>query len=99
MSIIIVRYFFEHGGGILWPGNEEAYNKFGHYPIAIKNLPISWALVDELNTLEKEYRGYLNWDDPTSPSSWTPKQKEMVREESTAARLRKPPRSGLVLSI
>lgn len=75
MERYVLNYWFEHGGTCLWSDNQRAVNKYG-YAVSNEELPISKALVDELNALETEYHGYLNWDDPTSPSPWSEIQKQ-----------------------
>jgi hypothetical protein len=70
----VLKYWFEHGGTCLWSVNDNAKFKFD-YDVPNEKLLISKALVDELNTLEAEYHSYLNWDEPKSPSPWTPNQK------------------------
>lgn len=72
MAKYVLKYWFEHGGTCLWSVNDYAKNKF-NYDIDNKKLLISKALVDELYALEAEYHGYLDWDDPSSLSLWTPK--------------------------
>ena len=51
-----LKYWFEHGGGILWAINEETKEKYG-YLIDIDILPLSNETIDNLNKLE-EYVGY-----------------------------------------
>ena len=75
MGKCILRYWFEHGGTCLWSVNDNARNKFGH-SIDNDDLPISKELTVELNTLEDEYHGYLDWDYPPNPSPWTSVQKQ-----------------------
>jgi hypothetical protein len=87
MERYILNYWFEHGGTCLWSVNRLADDKFG-YAIDNHELPISKALVDELNTLETEYHGYLNWDDPASPSPWTLRQKQDFIDRSNAVYLK-----------
>jgi len=66
----------------LWSVNNLAKDKFG-YAIKNKSLPISRALVNELNKLEEEYHGYLDWDYPPDPSPWTPEQKNDFKRRAT----------------
>lgn len=77
----ILKYWFEHGGICLWSANENAKNRFD-YPIENRLLPISEELIEELNNLEEEYKGYLNWSDPVAPSPWTQKQKDDFRKKA-----------------
>jgi hypothetical protein len=77
----ILKYWFEHGGICLWSVNENAKERFD-YPIENHILPISEELVEELDNLEVEYKGYLNWNDPLAPSPWTPKQKNDFRTKA-----------------
>jgi hypothetical protein len=69
-----IKYWFEHGGGCLWPTNESTEQKFGQ-PINEKKLPLSKETIVELDRLEKTYRSYLDWDYPPNPSPWTEEQK------------------------
>jgi hypothetical protein len=70
----ILKYWFEHGGTCLWSINDLAKTRFS-YAITNEDLPISKSLSKDLDSLETEYHSYLNWDDPTAPSPWTPTQK------------------------
>ena len=83
----ILKYWFEDGGNCLWSVNDHAKNKF-NYDIDNEKLPISRALVDELYALEAEYRGYLDWDYPLSPSPWTPKQKSDFKKRANETYLK-----------
>lgn len=74
MKKYILKFWFEHGGTCLWSKNDYARNKFG-YAIDNNELPISEGLIEQLYKLEAEYRGYLNWDYPPSPSPWSSEQK------------------------
>ncbi len=87
MEGYVLKYWFEHGGTCLWSANQLARDKFG-YAIDNQELPISKALVDELYALETEYHGYLNWNDPVSPSPWTMIQKQDFINRSNAVFLK-----------
>ena len=79
-----LRFWFEHGGICLWGMNDNAKKSYG-YAISNNSLPISEKLMGELNELEEEYGGFLNWDDPMAPSPWTAQQKEAFLKRSYEA--------------
>jgi len=69
----IFRFFFDYGSGVcIWAANEIAEKKFG-YPVLSDELPISKALIDELDSLVIEYDDSLDWDNPPD-SPWTEEQ-------------------------
>ena len=74
MAKYVLKYWFEHGGACLWSANDAAKEEFG-YAIDNERLPISKELVSELELLENEYYGYLDWEYPPDPSPWSTEQK------------------------
>jgi hypothetical protein len=74
MAKYVLKYWFEHGGTCLWSANDAAKEDFD-YAIDNEKLPISKELVRELDLLEKEYHGYLNWEYPPDPLPWSTEQK------------------------
>ena len=70
----ILRYWYEHGGGCLWSGNEITKDKFG-YKIDYNILPLSSQTKLDLNMLEKKYTTYLDWNNPADPSKWSDEEK------------------------
>ena len=49
-----MKFWFEHGGGCLWSGNDETRNAFG-YKVSYDTLPVSDTLKDTLTALEERY--------------------------------------------
>lgn len=84
MAKYILKYWFEYGGICLWAVNEQAKQEFG-YAIESRDLPMSKALVEELNSLEKEYDTSLNWDYPPDPSPWTTEQRNDFKYRANLA--------------
>ena len=82
MGIYRLRFWFEHGGFCIWGMNDKAKEKYG-YPIKNDSLPISDGLVQELNSLEKEYATYLDWDYPPNPPLWSDEHKADFKDRAT----------------
>ena len=76
-----MKFWFEHGGGCLWSGNDETRNAFG-YKVSYDTLPVSDTLKDTLTALEERYRTYLNWDNPAAPSPWTHEEKQAFLQDA-----------------
>lgn len=69
-----MSFWFEYGGHCLWSANDKSREKFG-YAVDNRCLPVSHSLFEELNSMEREFRSYLNWEDPSGPSTWTTEHK------------------------
>jgi hypothetical protein len=85
---VTLKFFIEYGAGVLWPGNEAAYNKYGLGPLdetlyepdgnvsrepAIK---LREPLAVQRHVLLDLYRAGFDQDDiPAGPSLWTSQQR------------------------
>ena len=66
-----LKFMFDWGSGVcLWSANKAAEDKFGDYPIATSELPISQRLKEKLDLLIEMHDEALNWDDPASGLLW-----------------------------
>lgn len=63
-------FWFEHGGGSIWPEDDATEQKYG-YPASYEKLPLSKEVIEMINTLEVEYHSCLDWNCPQNPSPWT----------------------------
>ena len=84
MKKYMLRFWFEHGGTCIWGMNDNAQEKYG-YAIENSELPISKALIGELNALESEYTTYLDWEYPPNQSPWTEEQKTVFLSRANMA--------------
>jgi hypothetical protein len=83
-----LRFFFEWGGGCLWPGNDTARRDFdlGPYDLLEPSpLPLSPAILGRCRTLAEWHDTSLNWDYPPDPGTW--RQSECDRFNAAAAEL------------
>lgn len=79
-----LKFMFDWGSGVcLWSANEAAENKFGDYPIACSDIPISQSLREKLEALIDKHDEAFNWNDPAGDLLWDDKQ---VTEFLTEAR-------------
>jgi hypothetical protein len=82
----VLRFFFEWGGGCLWPGNDAAYREFGYGPLDMTEvLPLSLETVTKCRKLGEWYDTSLNWDYPPDPGPW--RQAECDQFNTAAAEL------------
>jgi hypothetical protein len=67
-----LRYFFEWGGGCLWPGNDAAYHQFGlgPYDVSPCPLPLSVESLTRCKELGSLHDTSLNRDYPPDPGPW-----------------------------
>lgn len=79
-----LKFMFDWGSGIcLWSANKNAEEKFGNYPIATDDLPISKELKEKLEQLIEWHDEAFNWDDPSGDLLW---DNEQVHEFMLAAK-------------
>ncbi|MBV1775434.1 hypothetical protein KSF73_06860 [Burkholderiaceae bacterium DAT-1] len=76
-----IRLMFDWGGGCLWAANGTASATFGIGAIEFR-LPLSPALLEQLDMLSKWHDTALDWDNPTGPSPWL--EDEVFRFEAAA---------------
>lgn len=70
-----LKFMFDWGSGVcLWSANKKAEDKFGDYPIALSELPVSQALKDKLEELIERHDEAFNWDDPAGDLLWDDSQ-------------------------
>ncbi len=84
----VLRFFFEWGGGCLWPGNEDAYQDLGLGPYDLLDpcpLPLSVATLERCWRMAEWHDTSLNWDYPPEPGPW--RQPECDRFNSAVAEL------------
>jgi hypothetical protein len=67
-----LRFFFEWGGGCLWPGDTAATSDFGYGPLDAPdtNLPLSTETVRRCGELAVWHDTSLNWAYPPDPGPW-----------------------------
>jgi hypothetical protein len=67
-----LRFFFEWGGGCLWPGNDTAYTDFGYGPLdmADTKLPLSVETIRRCGELAAWHDTSLNQSYPPDPGPW-----------------------------
>lgn len=83
-----LRYFFEWGGGCLWPGDDAARRDFDLGPYDLLDpcpLPLSLAILVRCRELAEWHDTSLNWDYPPDPGPW--RQPECNRFNAAAAEL------------
>jgi hypothetical protein len=69
----VLCFFFEWGGGCLWPGNEAAYRDFelGPYDLCVPcPLPLSATVLERCRRIAEWHDSSLNWDYPPDPGPW-----------------------------
>jgi hypothetical protein len=69
----VLHFFFEWGGGCLWPGNDAAYSAFGLGPydlLAPCPLALSAETLQRCRQLADRHDTSLNWDYPLDPGPW-----------------------------
>lgn len=84
----VLRFFFEWGGGCLWPGNDAAYQdlKLGPYDLLDScPLPLSAATRDRCRRMAEWHDTSLNWAYPPDPGPW--RQPECERFNAAVAEL------------
>lgn len=67
-----LRFFFEWGGGCLWPGNDVATSAFGDGPLDTSEttLPLSAETLRRCRELAEWYDTSLNQTYPPDPGPW-----------------------------
>jgi hypothetical protein len=68
-----LRFFFECGGGCLWPGNDAANRDFELGPYDVLDpcpLPLSAATLERCRRVAEWHDASLNWDYPPDPGPW-----------------------------
>lgn len=83
-----LRYFFEWGGGCLWPGDDASHRDFDLGPYDLREpcpLPLPPAIVARCRELAEWHDTSLIWDDPACPGPW--RQPECDRFDAAAAEL------------
>ena len=58
----------------MWSKNEKAREKFGS-PVNPKKLPLSQECIKRIDELNKWYSTYLDWNNPSSGSTWSTSEK------------------------
>ena len=90
MSIYRLRFFFDYGSGICFWADTAATNERFHYPIDVKQLPLSVGLQEATLALLDQYDQSINWNDPGGKGLWTTDQRqefdELVRQLLTEVR-------------
>ncbi len=92
----ILRYFFEWGGGCLWPHNDAVRADFdlGPYDLGDHSpLPLSPEILIRCKQLSEWHDTSLNWEYPPDPSPW--EQAEFDRFNLAALGLLEAIRSSL----
>src|SRR5438132_2929084 len=78
-----LRFFFEWGGGCLWPGNDAAYRDFAFGPYDLLRpcpLPLSAETLERCRQTAEWYDTSLNWDYPPDPGPWRQSECERFNE-------------------
>ena len=71
MEKIELKFMFDWGSGVcLWSLNDEAYNRYGTYPVETDKLPISKTLKDKMEALISKHDEALDWSYPPGPLLW-----------------------------
>ena len=68
-----INFWFEWGGGCLWPADEATINQidFGPYDLLDNNvLALPEALISECRRLAAWHNQSLNWEHPPDPGPW-----------------------------
>jgi hypothetical protein len=68
-----IRFFFEWGGGCLWPGDDVVYQEFGLGPYDLLDpcpLPLLAPTLTKCRELADWHDTSLNMDYPPDPSPW-----------------------------
>jgi hypothetical protein len=68
-----LRFFFEWGGGCLWPGDDATRRDFDLGPYDLLEpcpLPLSAEVLAQCRRLAAWYDTSLNWDYPPDPGPW-----------------------------
>lgn len=84
----VLRWFFEWGGGCLWPGDDAARAALGLGPYDTEEpcpLPLSEAVRAECARLGEWHDRSLNWAYPPDPGPW--RQDECDRFNAAAEAL------------
>lgn len=92
-----LRFFFDHNsGGCLWPGDEQAIQRFGPGPVdagvydadgqllQAPSLELPEPLKAKIQQLDQQYSTSLNWEDPAGPSLWGDGEWEAFRTKARA---------------
>jgi hypothetical protein len=69
----VLRFFFEWGGGCLWPGNDASYRELELGPYDVLNpcpLPLSAETLERCRRMGEWHDTSLNWDCPPDPGPW-----------------------------
>lgn len=81
-----LKFMYDWGSGVcLWSGNENAYEKFGCYPVFTSQLSISDELKEKLDYLIDKHDEALDWDCPQKDLLWNDDQIEEFLEISRNA--------------
>src|SRR5689334_14115844 len=92
-----LRFFFEWGGGCLWPGNDASYKDFDLGPYDLLDpcpLPLSAATLERCRQVAEWYDASLNRNYPPDPGPW--RQAECDRFNEAVRQLLAMIRSELV---
>jgi hypothetical protein len=69
----VLRFFFEWGGGCLWPGNDAAYRDLELGPYDLLDpcpLPLTGSTLAQCRRLGEWHDTALNWGSPLDPGPW-----------------------------
>jgi hypothetical protein len=84
----VLRFFFEWGGGCLWPGNDAARRDFALGPYDLLEscpLPLSSETLHCCRRMAEWHDASLNWQYPPDPGPW--RQAECDRFNAAVAEL------------
>ncbi|HMC64872.1 MAG TPA: hypothetical protein VKI65_08020 [Gemmataceae bacterium] len=69
----VLHFFFESGGGCLWPGNDAAYQAFELGPYDLLDpcpIPLSAGILQRCRQMAEWHDTSLNSDYPPDPGPW-----------------------------
>ena len=71
-----LRFFVDWGGGPLWSDASDTFTfeRFNGSLVDLEELNVSKGLCEELDSLQEEWQGALNWEYPPDPSPWSEEQ-------------------------
>jgi len=80
-----LRFFFDLGAGVcFWSNNDDAYERFGDYPVFLEDLPLTTQTRAAGNALIERFDTSLDWEYPPNPSPWTQEEKRSFHHKALA---------------
>ncbi|MEO0558033.1 MAG: hypothetical protein AAF170_07600 [Bacteroidota bacterium] len=80
-----LRFFFDPGSGVcFWSDSDEAYERFGDYPVLLEDLPLTPRTRADGNALIERFDTSLDWECPPDPSPWTKEEARSFRRDALA---------------